>query len=57
MIGKFAAAAVGFIFVFSSIALVFLALARREIPASLSSLSLYSMASFVSLCVPSPFQR
>lgn len=57
MIGKLAAGAVGFIFVFSSISLVFLALAHKEIPESLSSLSLYSMASFVSLCVPSPFQR
>lgn len=55
--GKIAAAAVGFIFIFSSITLVFLALAHKEIPDSLSSLSIYSMTSFVSLCVPSPLQR
>lgn len=56
MIGK-VAASVGFVFIFSSVALVFLALAQKEVPTSLLSLSLGAMASFISLCAPSPFQR
>jgi hypothetical protein len=57
MIYKITINSVASIFVFSSVTLIFLSLAGREVPASLLSLALATLASSVSLIVPSPLQK
>jgi hypothetical protein len=57
MMNKVAIHSAGSIFIFGSVALIFLSLAGREVPAPLLTLTLSSLASSVSLLVPSPLQK